>query len=549
MTNFKLASSRPAQAVGYQAQGLGADGDGGATAGGSLVGEGATSAISNHTCEIPSPVASLQSAPGPNHNLPSSSPHSCAQCLGPTEELGTSSNGPRTAAMAPPIKLKDHTFRIGTWNMRGREGTFDGHPTSKSSLAEELLLLENIDVLVLTETHSEDFTVSCKSTLLGHTGISTRRAGVAIISSSCSGWYCTDSHVLIDGHAILLHLHHRRSAESLWILGIYGDISDANRSLHGFYSTLATALATTVLTIPDWHGCFAAGDWNFVYHLEDCIPISSNHHLSFQADFNYILDVCSMSDAAGPDPYPKGWSYQYSRNNSQCYSCLDRIYCPSTSWSSSAPVSIPTLWSDHCLVWAACSAISPKVQLAIPASRLLNPVKLDDFFWTAVLKEYSVLTDAPITLPSWSRFKKSVLTLGTQSKARCKHNNTKHWVAALRGDQLSCEGLTSALRDMYSNLPHPDHSPRHCWLPAAPSYTTPPTPLRPSFVPTPESPWASTTIIPWQHPHPAAHPHPPPPAIPHPTAVKSATIITKSLVSRIKSCHAAALKKVHRMTT
>ena len=73
MTKFKLASSRPAQAVGYQAQGLGADGDGGATAGGSLVGVGATSANGNHTCETPSPVASQQSASGPNGDL--LSPH------------------------------------------------------------------------------------------------------------------------------------------------------------------------------------------------------------------------------------------------------------------------------------------------------------------------------------------------------------------------------------------------------------------------------------------------------------------------------------------
>ena len=125
MSKFKLASSRPAQAVGYQAQGLGADGDSGATAGSSLVGVGAASAIGNHTCEIPSPVASQQSAPGPNHDLPSSPPGR-AQHLGPTEMPGTSPHGPGSEAMASPIRLKDRTFRIGTWNMRGREGTFDG---------------------------------------------------------------------------------------------------------------------------------------------------------------------------------------------------------------------------------------------------------------------------------------------------------------------------------------------------------------------------------------------------------------------------------------
>ena len=315
--------------------------------------------------------------------------------------------------------------------------TFDGCPTSKSSLAEELLLLENIDILVLTETHSEDFSISCKSVLLGHTSTSSRCAGVTIISSSHSGWYCTDSHVLVDGYALLLHLHHCCSAESLWILGVYGDISDANHSLHTFYSDLANTLACVILTIPDWHSCFAAGNWNFVLHPEDHIPAPADHCVSFHTDFEYILDICPMSDTAGSNPFPRGWSYCYSRNGSQCYSHLDHVYCLTTSWSPSALLSLPTLWSDHCIVWADCTAISLKVQLAIPASQLPNPIKLDDFFWSAILKEYSILTDTPITLPSWTSFKKTVLSLGSQSKARCKHNNTKHWVAALRGNQLS----------------------------------------------------------------------------------------------------------------
>ena len=450
MTKFKLASSCPAQAVGYQAQGLGADSDSGVTAGGSLVGVGATSANSNHTCETPSPVASQQSASGPNGDLLFSHTGR-AQYQGPSEMPGTSSHGPRSVAMASPIRLKDCTFRIGTWNMRGREGTFDGRPTLKSSLAEELLLLENIDILVLTETHSIDFSVSRKSTLLGHTGISSTRAGVAVISSSKSGWYCTDSHILIEGYALLLRLHHRRSAESLWILGIYRDISNANRSLHSFYSDMADALTAVVLDIPDWCGCFAAGDWNFVLHPEDRILASANHRVPFRSDFDYLLDICSMSNAASPGPFPKGWSYQYSKNNSHCYSHLDHVYCPSTSWSASAPTSVPTLWSDHCIIWADCTAISPRVQMAIPAPRLPDPVKLDELFWSDTIKAYSTLTNAPISLPSWTSFKKQVLSLGSQYRARRKHHNTKHWVATLRGDQLSCDDLTSALNNMYSD--------------------------------------------------------------------------------------------------
>ena len=106
MTKFKLTSSRPAQAVGYQAQGLGADGDSGVTAGGSLVGVGAASAYGNHTCEIPSPVASQQSASGPNSDLLFPHPGQ-AQYLGPPEMPGTSSHGPGSEAVASPIKLKN----------------------------------------------------------------------------------------------------------------------------------------------------------------------------------------------------------------------------------------------------------------------------------------------------------------------------------------------------------------------------------------------------------------------------------------------------------
>ena len=537
MNNYKLASSCPAQAVGYQAQGLRADSDSGVTVGDSLVGMGATSALGNQTCETPLPVASQQSASGPNHNLPSFSSPSRAQCPGPTKELGATSNGPGSEAMASPIRLKKHTFRIGTWNMQGRMGTFN-------SLAKELILINDIDILVLTETHSVDFSISQKSTLLGHTGISTRCAGVAIISSSCSGWYCTDSHTLIDGYAIHLHLHHRHSAESIWVLGIYGNISNADHSLHGFHSDLADALATVTLTIPDWCGCFAAGDWNFMLHSGDRIPASDAHCLSFRSDFNYILDVCSMDNSASPELYPKGWTYHYSSNGSPCYSHLDCIYCPTTSWSLAAPVSIPTLWSDHCLVWADCSALSPKVQMAVPASRLPAPTKLDDLFWSATLKEYTILTNTPVTLPSWTSFKKkTILSLGSQSKAQCKHKISKHWLTALCSDQLSCDELDNTLRDMYSSCSPGPSSPCPQWLPAAPSYAVLTHPPCPSFILTPESPWASTTVVSW-HP-----PHCPPPAPPAVAPAHSPDCIHKLLVSWIKSHCAAALRKVHRMTT
>src|SRR5258706_11036911 len=50
---YKLASSRPAQAVNTSDNSRRVDGDGGGAVGTSLAGVGAVSAIGNHTCEIP----------------------------------------------------------------------------------------------------------------------------------------------------------------------------------------------------------------------------------------------------------------------------------------------------------------------------------------------------------------------------------------------------------------------------------------------------------------------------------------------------------------
>ena len=174
MSNYKLASSRPAQAVGYPAQGRGTDGDGGPTAGRPLAGGGAVSASGNQPCEIPPPVASPQSASGSNHYLCGSSPPPSARALrnGPHGRVGTPPAGPKPAAMVSPVRLKPRRFRFGTWNMRGCVSTLDNKRVPKSVFAEELLLLERIDVLVLTETHSLDFTHSRRVRLLAQSGSS-----------------------------------------------------------------------------------------------------------------------------------------------------------------------------------------------------------------------------------------------------------------------------------------------------------------------------------------------------------------------------------------
>ena len=359
MTSYKLASSRPAQAVGYPAQGCGADGDGGPTAGRPLTGVGAVSALGNQPCEIPLPVAPPQSASGPNRYLRGPGPSSSrAPRNGPHGRVGTPPAGPKPAALVSPVRLKPRKFRFGTWNMRGRISTLDNKLVPKSVFAEELLLLERIDVLVLTETHSLDFTHSRKVKLLAQSGSSDRSAGVAFLSRADSGWSCLDTRVLIPGYAVLVKLHHGRSTESLWFLGVYGN---ASTSLSAFYSSLLLELAMVVDSIQDWPGCFAAGDWNSVSHPEDHSPPGSNSvPRSVKNNFDHILDICMMKDVAGPNAFPSGWTHEMLNNNG-VHTCsrIDRIYCPIDNWFPDDPVSIPNLWSDHTLVWTDCVLSKP----------------------------------------------------------------------------------------------------------------------------------------------------------------------------------------------
>src|SRR5258706_10081925 len=63
---YKLASSRPAQAVDTSDNSRRVDGDGGGAAGTSLAGVGAVGAIGNHTCEIPLQFQSTGAVAEPN---------------------------------------------------------------------------------------------------------------------------------------------------------------------------------------------------------------------------------------------------------------------------------------------------------------------------------------------------------------------------------------------------------------------------------------------------------------------------------------------------
>ena len=55
------------------------------------------------------------------------------------------------------MHLKDRTFRIGTWNTRGKVMAKPGLPlVNKITAAEDIMSVESIDLLVLTETHTDE---------------------------------------------------------------------------------------------------------------------------------------------------------------------------------------------------------------------------------------------------------------------------------------------------------------------------------------------------------------------------------------------------------
>ena len=154
-------------------------------------------------------------------------------------------------------------------------------------------------------------------------------------------------------------------------------------------------------------------------------------------------------DTAGPNAFPHGFSWSCANRGHFIHSCLDRIYIPSQSWSARLPVSIPTNWSDHKLIWADCSILAPRVELAVPAPRLpdIDSLSKDSCFWSAVMAGYDILVSSPVTLESWTTFKSLVLSEGVRSKSLRRHKKTKDWKAALRGDLVHEDDLHQAIHD------------------------------------------------------------------------------------------------------
>ena len=562
-TNMNSTTSkhpRPARAVGYPAQGRGADGGGGRTAGTPPAGVAVAGAVGSHTSESPHLSESRRSSDSSNSDPSSSLPHRRPPSPGPKAALGTPASGPGPVAKPSNFALKKRSFRVGTWNMNGRFGIKNGSRFAKLPLAEDIMAVEKVDILVLTETHTMDLAPSLRTRILGQTGISDSRGGVAIIARSSDGWTCNESYTLVDGYAILVNVTHHKSTESFWILGVYGDIS-SHSSLESFYQLALDSLTIAISPFVEegsWTGCLAAGDWNMVSHPSDRIPARpfSAYESRVSALFDDLVTLCSLSDAAGPGPSLRGWTHKYARGPTISYARLDRIYRPMRGWSSSAPVTFQTNWSDHRFVWSDCIITRPRVELAVPAARL--PAVLDKTFWSETDALYDKLCSGPITLPTWSSFKKNVLSAGVRCKSRRQSSWNKDWSAALRGDPIPVDMVSTAILALARPTPSPPRrrGPR-TWRSAAPELVQPPSARHPK--PPNRVKWASASTTPPFNrgtSAPAAPSPRTPDHIPHARGASAPAAssppapspdIPALLSARIKARRSAILRKMKRM--
>ena len=225
----------------------------------------------------------------------------------------------------------------------------------------------------------------------------------------------------MPGHAILAQLNHHCSMETFWLLAIYADVSNGHASLLTFYTELCNFLADLVYSpehSTSWSGCLAAGDWNTVEHPDNraprAVPLTTRNRI--KRTFAHIKSLCHLQDTAGPGACPQGHTFS-GTGPAPWTSCLDRVYHPQDSWWANKPTVIPTLWSNHKLVWAECGITAPQVQIAKAAPCLPDTNKLvkSKSFWDPVLKKYNKLANGTVTLEAWTAFKKDVLTLGLKA--------------------------------------------------------------------------------------------------------------------------------------
>ena len=545
--DFKLATSRrPAQAVGYPAQGRGANGNGGGTAGTPPVGVGAIGVTNSHESENPLLPASQRSADSPNSDPCSLSTAGSSPEPNGREGAFPDGSGTMPNAWSPSSRfgLKDRSFVVGTWNMAGQTTKVQGSTWRKLPFVEGLLKIEKIDLLVLTETHTVDMGTTKATNVLYHSGIGSSKAGVALIAPSDGGWTCESTELLVPGYAFLSRVKQKRSVESFWILCVYADNSEGEPSLRRFYSLLADQLAAFIASRPagSWTGCLAAGDWNMVEYPNDRTPfvLPSAARRATLSRFRDVRTLCDMEDAAGEGAHPRLWTYRKGRMDGEILSQLDRVYIPQEGWHGHSVQCMDTNWSDHQVALATLVVDTPKVQLANPARRLPPLETLDKCpaFWEDVLGAWRTMTSPPVrvTLEAWTKFKSSVLVQGLHYSASRTAEKTADWKQALREEMLTPDRLGSVLRQMH----HPDaHVARRkgwtpVWQEAIPSRASRPKPRRPSFMPSATSPW--------QVPVSSSSPKPGSPA-----PYKGVPRVADQLDARLSALRKATVAKMKRM--
>jgi len=508
--DYKLATSRrPAKAVGYPAQGRGADGDGGGTAGTSLAGVVAASVTNNQNSENPHPAAPRRSAAGSNRDPPPLL--NMGQTSAPNRARGKLLDGAEAEPDDPPIQLTQRTFKLATWNMCSQGTKDEPSSTKKMRFVEQVMTLEDVDIMVLTETHTTSLPTSRRVQVLEQSGMAAR-AGIAILAKAGAGWEVQHKEVIVLGHTVVVQVSHRVSRESFWILGVYGDISSGQTSLVDFYEKLHERLRAFVRRQARtyWGGCFAAGDWNFVEFAKDRFPTGHANRAPERLlnCFNKIKDLCSLTDTAGGDPAPSLWSYSKGTCHGRIYSRLDRIYRPSLGWSSGKVTPIDTGRSDHRLITALVHVRRPRIEKAVPAPRLPEMETLDKTrdFWPKVLQEWKALSsEKPVTLETWRVFKDLILAAGLKEVKAMKSSGKKDWVGALRSECIPPEqimdAITKANRQVWRKRVPPARAPSN-WPSAIPAYEARPKQSK-HFVPSRDSPWKTpirrTTAAPHNH--------------------------------------------------
>jgi len=501
--DIKLASSRrPAKAVGYPAQGRGADGDGGGTAGTSLAGVVAASVSNSQNCENPHPAPPRRRAAGSNGDLPPPSSGS-GQTSAPKRARGRTPDGAEAEPEDPPLVLSRKPFKLATWNMCG-QGTRDVPKDKvKMRLVEQLLTLESIDIMVLTETHTMSLPTSRRIQVLVQSGLA-HRAGVAIVAKNGSGWEVLHKEELIPGYAVIVKASHKMSRESLWVLRVYGDISKGQSSLIDFYRRLGDRLEALVRrqSRTHWGGCFAAGDWNFVEYAGDRFPTAHPERAPLQllTAFGRIKALCGLTDTAGRDPAPSLWSYSKMTAHGKAYSRLDRIYRPELGWSSGDVQPMDTGTSDHRLVVVPVYPRKPRIEKAKPAPRLpsLDVLEKAKNFWPIVLRAWDGLTGTgPVTLEKWTAFKRMVLERGLAEVNAMKTSRKRDWVAALKQETIPPEEIMSAVtkanRQLWARRAAPART-APTWPSAVPAYEAPPSRSK-HFVASNSSPWQTPSKV------------------------------------------------------